>query len=330
MSIPGGAANLGVLLAGVARSKGSGADVLEASISLANCARDAGYSHLVVGQHFLGAPNQYLHPIPLLTRLAAETGDMRLCTGIYLLSLAQPVDAAEQLATLDVISGGRLTLGIGAGYREEEFQAFGMTTKQRFSRMAEALEVVRQVWSGEPIDHEGKYFTVKALGGSMRPAQLPEPPIWSAAMLPAAVDRAVTINAKPYVGPRVPIDEFEAWVKQYREAVGDPTATVPLRRDVFIGKNRATAWDEAVANIEERYSSYNDWGLKKDLLDPTLSDAEGDLRSCVIAGDKSEVGDLLAHYVALGAGPIVMRCQWQSLDHPALLEMLENIADAVR
>ena len=72
-----------------------------------------------------------LQPIPLLARLAAETGEMRLATCILLLPLLNPVDIAEQLATLDIISHGRLAIGVGLGYRDEEFDAFGVPRGER-------------------------------------------------------------------------------------------------------------------------------------------------------------------------------------------------------
>jgi alkanesulfonate monooxygenase SsuD/methylene tetrahydromethanopterin reductase-like flavin-dependent oxidoreductase (luciferase family) len=322
-------ASLGLLLAGVPRSAGAGPELVANSVALAHGARDAGFSHLVVGQHFLGAPNQYLHAIPLLTRLVPETGDMRLATGILLMSLAQPVDLAEQLATLDVISGGRLTVGIGAGYRQEEFAAFGTLKKERVPRMVEALDVVRKIWTGAPLAHEGRFFTVHADGGSLRPLQQPGPPIWSAAMAPVSVERAIRLGAKPYAGPRVPITEVADWVTQYREATGDPTATIPVRRDLYIGTDSRTAWAEAVAHIEERFDVYKDWGLGKDLAKPA-SDPSDDLRASVIAGDRREIEEGLRRYVEIGAGPIILRCQWSALDLAGVLGQIEGAAEALR
>jgi alkanesulfonate monooxygenase SsuD/methylene tetrahydromethanopterin reductase-like flavin-dependent oxidoreductase (luciferase family) len=88
-------------------------------VEQAQAARAAGFSGLTSPQHHLVGPLQYFQPLPLLARLAAEAPEMELIPGIILLALHHPVAVAEELATLDVISGGRLVAGFGLGYREE-------------------------------------------------------------------------------------------------------------------------------------------------------------------------------------------------------------------
>src|SRR6266550_1752641 len=83
-------------------------------------ARAAGFSHVWASQHYLSAPYTYFQPLPTLGRVAAESGDMALGTGVLLLPLHSPVDVAEQVATLDVITGGRFIFGVGLGYRRRE------------------------------------------------------------------------------------------------------------------------------------------------------------------------------------------------------------------
>ena len=98
-----------------------------------------GFSDLLTGMHYAAAPLQQYQPVPLLARLLAETERMRIITGIILLSLHKPLDIAEQLATLDVMSGGRLVFGAGLGYRDVEFKAFGTTAHERVQRLEENL-----------------------------------------------------------------------------------------------------------------------------------------------------------------------------------------------
>jgi len=91
----------------------------------ARMARDYGFASVCVGQHFL-TEYQELQPVPVLARLAEDSGDMRLLPGILLLPLFNPVYVAEEIATLDVVSGGRVIFGLGVGYRDVEFEAFGV------------------------------------------------------------------------------------------------------------------------------------------------------------------------------------------------------------
>ena len=117
--------------------------------------RDLGYDVLLSHHHFL-ANLQTPQALPVLAHLVPFSGAMRLGIGVYIATLEHPVALAEHFATLDQISGGRLIWGVGAGYREDEFESFGKDLKTRQSRFYEAIEVVTRLWSGEPVTHDGK------------------------------------------------------------------------------------------------------------------------------------------------------------------------------
>ena len=157
-------------------------------------ARAVGFSSVWASQHYLSDPFTYFQPIPTLARLAADARGMILGTGVLLLPLHHPVDVAEQLATLDVITDGRLVFGVGLGYRDVENRAFGHDPKDRVGRFVEGLEVVERLWSGEPISHEGRYFSLRSTRISMRPMQSPRPPVWLAADGDAGVRRAARLG----------------------------------------------------------------------------------------------------------------------------------------
>jgi alkanesulfonate monooxygenase SsuD/methylene tetrahydromethanopterin reductase-like flavin-dependent oxidoreductase (luciferase family) len=110
-----------------------------------------GFSDLLTGMHYAAAPLQQYQMIPLLARLLAETERMRIITGIILLSLHKPLDIAEQLATLDVMSGGRLVFGAGLGYRDVEFKAFGTTAQERVQRLEENLLAIKRLWTEDDV-----------------------------------------------------------------------------------------------------------------------------------------------------------------------------------
>src|SRR5205814_8531424 len=118
----------------------------------------AGFSDVWASQHYLSAPYTYFQPLPTLGRVAAEAGDMTLGTSVLLLPLHAPVDVAEQVATLDVITGGRFIFGVGLGYRDVENAALGVDPRARVGRLEEALEVLERLWGGEPVSYHGKAF----------------------------------------------------------------------------------------------------------------------------------------------------------------------------
>ena len=104
---------------------------------------------------------------------------MRTATGIVLLSMVNPVDIAEQMATLDVLTDGRAVFGVGLGYSAHEFDAFGVEPGTRVARFEESLRIVRAMWSGERSTFEGRFHSVaRTPGPSVRPLQHGGPPVW--------------------------------------------------------------------------------------------------------------------------------------------------------
>src|SRR5262245_21025006 len=93
-------------------------------------ARDCGFAAIFCGQHFLTEPFQMFQPVPLLAHVAAEAGEMRVGAGILLAALLNPVEVAENVATLDAITDGRFVLGVGLGYRSEENEAFALAERR--------------------------------------------------------------------------------------------------------------------------------------------------------------------------------------------------------
>src|SRR5204863_9799073 len=101
------------------------------AVEQARLAREAGFDALAAGHHYLSPPYQSLQSLPLLARLAGEAPGMELCLAVLLLALHNPVQTAEEVARLDVMSEGRVVFGIGPGDRDVEYQAFGMTARDR-------------------------------------------------------------------------------------------------------------------------------------------------------------------------------------------------------
>src|SRR5439155_2846822 len=137
-------------------------------------------------------PYRSRQSLPFLARLAAETGTMELCLSVLLLALLNPVQTAEEVASLDVMSEGRVVFGIGLGYREVEYEAFGVAPKDRVPRMLEALDLVKRLWTEEEVNFEGRFFRLHGATCTIRPVQRPSPPIWIA----ANADRAVVRTAR--------------------------------------------------------------------------------------------------------------------------------------
>lgn len=155
---------------------------------------DLGFEYLSVGEHFMrGSPPGPTHAsLPLLGVAAGATERIRLLSSILLVPFYQPLVLARMTASLDIASGGRLTLGVGVGGEfPVEFEAAGLNVRQRGRRTDECLESVRRLWTEESVSFQGRHFNLNDASINPLPTQDPHPPIWVAGRRDAAMHRAV-------------------------------------------------------------------------------------------------------------------------------------------
>jgi probable F420-dependent oxidoreductase len=133
--------------------------------------------------------------LTLAAAIAARTTRLRIGTWVLLLPLHHPLRVAEDAATVDILSDGRLDLGLGLGYRREEFAAFGVDRRQRGRLMDEGVELLRRAWTEERVTFAGRFYAVEDLPVTPRPVQRPHPPLWLAARGEAPARRAARFGA---------------------------------------------------------------------------------------------------------------------------------------
>jgi probable F420-dependent oxidoreductase len=167
----------------------------DAVAEIARAAEDAGYDACFVTDHPAGdatwldtGGHHALDPLVTLAFAAAATTRLRLLTHVFILAYRNPFLTAKGTLTLDVLSGGRLILGVAAGYLRPEFGALGVDFDERNDLVDEALEVIKRVWTGEDVAYQGRHF--RARGVRMRPAPV-SPPIWMGGNSRIAIRRAV-------------------------------------------------------------------------------------------------------------------------------------------
>jgi probable F420-dependent oxidoreductase len=142
---------------------------------LARWAESIGITHVAVHDHLA---SQHA-PIPLLTAVAAATERVRLCPLVFNNDLRHPAVLAQELASLDVISGGRVEVGIGAGWNEREYHATGIGFDRpgtRIERMTEAIAILRGLFADGPFSYSGRFYTITEFDGQPKPVQRPHPP----------------------------------------------------------------------------------------------------------------------------------------------------------
>ncbi len=296
-----------------------------------------GFASLTKGSHYSAWPYQDFQQLPYLTRMMAEAPNLRLNAGIILLPLHKPLDLAEQLATMDVMSGGRMIVGAGLGYREVEFAGFGTVQAERIRRFEENLEAMKRLWTEETVTMEGSHFTLSEASCPTKPAQKPYPPIWIGANADTAIRRAARIGTCWYINPHNRISTILEQLEVYRRALdklGKPMPEeLPIRREVFVADSREDAIRLCGPHLAGKYAVYASWGQDKAMPagDSDLTAAFDDLaHDRFLVGSADEVAEqMIALAQATGINHIVMSVQWSGMPQSLALETLQRLAEDV-
>jgi natural product biosynthesis luciferase-like monooxygenase protein len=199
-----------------------------------------------VEQHFNADLSITPAPLLLLAALAERTRTLRLGIAIVLLPLSHPIRVAEEIATLDVLSNGRVEFGIGRGAIPTHFSGFGVPQAESRDRFAEALEVIVKAWTQERVSHTGRFFKVENISVVPKPVQQPHPPIRVAANSPETFELSGRAGYPIFVAtPINPFPKLKEMLPLYREtrkSSGHPDnggEDITLALPVFVGQNRA-------------------------------------------------------------------------------------------
>ena len=294
--------------------------------------RDAGFDIYCWAHHYLIDPMQHFQPLPVLARLAAEPGDMKLATSVLLLPLLNPVDVAEQVVTLDHIAEGRFILGLGLGYGPEECEAFGTSMSERAGRSTEALALMKRLWTEDEVTHHGRYFQVTDARPTARPYQQPYPKIWLAAMIDPAVRRVGREGHILFIGPAQPFETIRRQVDLYRETLAEQGHPVPeemvVVREFFCAGSRDEALDRARQGIEKKYEVYGGHGLQgsdRELTDKVTGGLEALIDDTFILGNPEECVEQIAVYAELGFTQVCLRLFYPLMPQRAVLEHIELV-----
>lgn len=304
---------------------------VDAQLEQVHAARDAGWHSVMVPQHFLSMPYRMLQPMPLLGRLVPETGQMRLVAGIVLATLVNPVELAENAATLDILSDGRFVLGVGLGYREEENHAFGIFDR-RIPTMLAKIDVTRRLLEGEVVTTEGPGYRLDQQRLELQPVQKPRPPIWLAANNDAAVKRAARHSDTWLVNPHARLDELERQMGIFRAERGGAPAELPVIREVCVRTTEEEAEKVARPFLDTKYKAYVEWG-QSEVMPPTdtLRKEWDELRRgrFILGSPDTVAGELRETAARLGATELAFRLQWPGMPNDAALETLRLLIDEV-
>ena len=232
--------------------------VVDEMIAEAQQAERYGFDSFFVTEHHQEPAGYLPSPLPVAAALAARTSTIRLGTGIAVLPLYHPVRMAEDCAVIDIISKGRLILGVGMGYQEVDFAAYGLRVSDRVSLFEEGVEIVKRAWTEEKLYFVGKRYTLTNISVTPKPVQKPRPPIWIAGVGDEAMKRAGR------VGDALLADSFQlparlkGRVDLYRQTAENRgnRAQVVLFREGFVAKTREEAVREYEAGLLSTHRYY--------------------------------------------------------------------------
>lgn len=212
-------------------------------VAEAQLAEASGFDSCFFGEHHQDRDGFLPSPLIVATAVAARTRRLRVGTSVILLPLHHPVQVAEDAVTLDLVSKGRLVLGVGIGYQPADFRAFGIPMEERLGRFEEGIEILRRCWTAEPFSFKGAHYTLEDVCIRPAPFQPGGPPLWIGASVAAAARRAGRL-ADAFVGtPSTSLASALRLVEIYREAAraAGRTPQVVLMRDAWVAATRAEA-----------------------------------------------------------------------------------------
>jgi alkanesulfonate monooxygenase SsuD/methylene tetrahydromethanopterin reductase-like flavin-dependent oxidoreductase (luciferase family) len=224
-------------------------------------ARRAGFDLIGVSEHHV-TDDQYLLNEASLAHIAEHVGDMRLVSTLVLLPYHNPARIAELGATLDLFTDGQFTMGVGLGYRQEEYDAFGIDRGDAVGRFVEGVEIIKRLWTEDSVTYDGEHFRLKDTSIRPQPVQDPRPPVWAGASNESSVRRAAR-KTDAFLGAHVPFGLAKRQVEDFRderERQGLDGGEVGFLREAYVAETTEKAEEIAREPLLRKYEGYSDWG----------------------------------------------------------------------
>lgn len=310
----------------------SARELRDGMIRIARTADEAGFDQVIAGQHYLSDFTQ-LQLLPFLARLTGEVESTDIASGVALLPFYHPVEIAETIATIDALHDDRTIFGIGAGYRDVEFEAFGIPKEERVPRLVEGLELIQELFIKENVTYEGEFYSVSNATLPIRPDD--SLPVWLAANSNRAVERAARISDAWLVNPHSTIAEIRTQKRECYDPIReerDEDTEVPVIREAFVAPTHEQAVETAREYLREKYQRYVSWGQ-----DEAMEDAEDLHRPFdelaedrFLLGTPEEVCAEIDRYEEeLDANYVIVRSHWPGMPYDRTCESIEAMGDEV-
>lgn len=293
-------------------------------------AEELGFHSYWLPENHFGDHTTLPAPLMVLAAVAARTHRLGLGTGSYLLPIRHPLAAAEEVAVLDCLSRGRVTLGIGRGYQGAMFRAFDVPVKEKRSRFEETLDVMIRAWSGEPIPvpppASKPGAPMESVTLSPLPVQRPHPPLWVAAFGPKALTQAGGLGLPYIASPVETMEVLGANLTHYWNALDAAERprhqTVPVMRTTFVCDNPARVRQVKAALMEAARA------LAKTATSAMRRAGESPVEDWALVGEPNEISERIAKYrEELGVTHLIAtRTRLRDVKTAEMLRSIEHLA----
>src|SRR5262249_24045992 len=282
----------------------SSQEIYTRGIELAQAAETLGYRNVWLAEHHFSTYGYLSRPLQLATYLAAKTTNLRVGTAVVVVPLHNPLIVAEEIATLDVVSGGRLDVGLGRGYQQYEFERFGLELDAGRERWDESVDIIVKSFGGKPFSYDGKLYRIPETSLFPQPLQQPHPPVWITAQSPYALEAAVRRGFNVLTGGfGVSIDQLGEFGRLFARVVGELRPQSPPRvgvqRAVYVAESEADARDAA---------EHARWNMRVTLsLRNRYERVENGHAVPLPAKKEPDMEDLLEHFLVIGTPDTCIR-----------------------
>jgi len=242
--------DIGTFLLMQSPSARSSKEIFDRGVELAVAAEALGYHNVWMAEHHFSTYGYLSRPIQLATYVAAKTKTLRVGTAVIVVPLHHPMVVAEEIATADILSGGRFDIGLGRGYQHYEFERFGLQLDEGRARFDESVDIIVKSFEGKPFTYDGKLYKLPETSLFPQPLQKPHPPVWIVAQSPYAIEATVRRGFNVLTGGfGVSVEQLGEFGKLFTKVVSEvkpkEQPRVGVQRAVYVAENDADARDAA-------------------------------------------------------------------------------------
>jgi alkanesulfonate monooxygenase SsuD/methylene tetrahydromethanopterin reductase-like flavin-dependent oxidoreductase (luciferase family) len=280
------------------------AEIYARGIEMAQAAETFGFRNVWLAEHHFSTYGYLSRPVQLATYIAAKTTRLRVGTAVIVVPLHHPLVTAEEIATLDLLSGGRVDIGLGRGYQHYEFERFGLELESGRGRWEEALDVIVKSFGGHPFSYDGKFFKIPETTVFPQPVQRPHPPLWMVAQSAESIETAVRRGFHVLTGGfGIPIERTAEFRRLFDRLVGEVKPAQPLQ----VAVQRAVYVTDSVADARAA-AEESRWNMRVTLSLRNHYERVEDGRAIPVpAAKEPDLDDLLDRFLVIGTPDTVIR-----------------------